>query len=206
MPFWKGNNMDKLKSIVNELELAELGPFGENETVEAEEVREMRREKIESNTATSESLPPIGVNGNGTKPISLWEVVTATSTFGIPSETAYAPILEELVDVRQKLWETEKERQGLNKFYKYWLSNQYDSEALATSDEDAMVILSRFASSEALPVANLVEASESKQWLALLRLVQANFVSYLGSYLYITARGKKILDVALSHEAVEEAD
>lgn len=206
MPFWKGNNMDKSKSIVDGLELAKLGPFRENETVEAEEVRERRREKVEANTATSESLPPIGVNGNGTKPISLWEVVTATPTFGIPSETAYAPILEELADVRQKLWETEKEKQGLNKFYEYWLSNQYDSEALATSDEDAMVILSRFASNEALPAADLVEGSESEQWLALLRLVQANFVSYLGSYLYITARGKKVLDAVLSHETVEEAD
>jgi len=198
--------MDQAKSIVNELEMVKVGPFRENETAEAKEAREGRRERVEANTAALESLPPIKVNGNGTEPIWLWEVVTETSTFGIPSETVYVPILEELAEVRQKLWETEKEKQELHKFYEHWLSNQYDSEALATSDEDAMVILSRFASSAALPVADLVKANESEQWLALLRLVQANFISYLGSYLYITARGRKVLDVVLSCEAVEEAD
>lgn len=198
--------MTKAKSIINELELAEVGPFREDETIEAEEVRERRRERVETNTATLESLPSIRVNGNGTKPVSLWEIVTATSTFETPSESAYAPILEELAEARQKLWETEKEKQRLHKFYEHWLSNQYDSEALATSDEDAMVILSRFASSEALLVVDLVKANESEQWLSLLRLVQANFVSYLGSYLYITARGKKVLDAVLNREAVEGTD
>ena len=195
--------MVKAKSIINELELAKVGPFREDETIEAEEVWERRREKVETNTAALESLPSIRVNGNGTKPVSLWEIVTATSTFETPSESAYAPILEELAGTRQKLWETEEEKQKLHKFYEYWLSNQYDSEALATSDEDAMVILSRFNSSEALPVADLVKANESEQWLSLLRLVQASFVSYLGSYLYITARGKKVLDAVLNSEAVE---
>lgn len=193
--------MVEAKSIINELELAEVGPFREEETVEAEEVREWRREKVETNT---ESSPPIGVNGNGTKPVPLWEIVAATSTFETPSESAYAPILEELTETRQKLWETEKEKQKLHKFYEYWLSNQYDSEALATSDEDAMVILSRFASSEALLVADLVKANGSEQWLSLLRLVQANFISYLGSYLYITARGESVLSAILNHETVEE--
>lgn len=198
--------MVKAKSIISELELAKVGPFREDETIEAEEVQEQRREKVETNTATLESLPSIRVNGNGTKPVSLWEIVTATSTFETPSESAYAPIFEELAEARQKLWETEKEKQRLHKFYEHWLSNQYDSEALATSDEDAMFILSRFASSEALPVADLVKANESEQWLSLLQLVQANFVSYLGSYLYVTARGKKVLDAVLNREAVEEAD
>ena len=199
--------MHKVKSIVNEIELAKIGPFRENETIEAEEARERRRGKFEDNTAALEALSPISTNGNGAEPISLWEIVAATSTFGIPLETEYAPILEELTEIRQKLWETEKEKQELHKFYEYWLSKQYDSEALATSDEDAMVILSRFASSEALPVADLDKGNESEQWwLALLRLVQANFVGYLGSYLYITARGKKVLDAVLRHEVVEKAD
>lgn len=195
--------MIKAKSIINKLELAAVGPFREEETVEAEEVREQRRQRVETKTATLESLPS---NGNGTKPASLWEIVTATSTFETPSESAYAPIFEELAETRQKLWETEKEKQRLLKFYENWLSNQYDSEALATSDEGAMVILSRFASSEALPVTDLVKANEREQCLSLFRLAQANFISYLGSYLYVTARGKKVLDAVLNREVVEGAD
>lgn len=198
--------MVEAKRILSELELAKVGPLREDETTEAEEVRERRREKVETNTVALEGSPYIRKNGNGTKPVSLWEMATATSTFETPSESAYAPVFEELAEARQKLWETEKEKQRLHKFYEHWLSNQYDSEALATSDEGAMVILSRFASSEALPVADLVKANEPEQWLSLFRLAQANFVSYLGSYLYITARGKKILDAVLNCEAVEGAD
>lgn len=198
--------MVEAKRILSELELAKVGPLRQDETTEAEEVRERRREKVETNTVALEGLPSIRKNGNGTKPVSLWEIATATSTFAPPSESAYAPIFEELAEARQKLWETEKEKQRLHKFYEHWLSNQYDSEALATSDEGAMVILSRFASSEALPVADVVKANEPEQWLSLFRLAQANFVSYLGSYLYITARGKKILDAVLNREAVEGAD
>jgi hypothetical protein len=206
MPFLEGINMTKVKSIINELELAIVGPFREDATIEAEEVQERRREKVETNTASLESLPSTKGNGNGTKPASLWEVVTATSTFETPSEREYAPILEELAEARQKLWETEKEKQRLQEFYEHWLSNQYDSEALATSDEDAMVILSRFASCEALHMFDLIKADESKQWLSLIRLVQANFVSYLGSYLYITDRGKKVMDAVLNHKVVEGSD
>lgn len=197
--------MVKAKSILSELELAKVGPLREDETSEAEEALKLRREKVETNTVALESLP-IRINGNGTKPVSLWEVVTPTPTFETPPESVYAPIFEELAEARQKLWETEKEKQRLLKFYENWLSNQYDSEALATSDEGAMVILSRFASSEALPVADLVKANEREQWLSLFRLAQANFVSCLGSYLYITARGKRVLDVVLNREAVEGTD
>lgn len=195
--------MVKAKSIINELELAKVGPFREDETVEAEEALELRREKVETNT---ESSPAIRTNGNGTKPVSLWEIVTATSTFETSLESVYEHIPEELAETRQKLWETEKEKQRLLKFYENRLSNQYDSEALATSDEGAMVILSRFASSEALPVADLVKANEREQCLSLFRLAQANFVSCLGSYLYITARGQRVLDAVLNHEAVETVE
>ena len=198
--------MVKAKSILSEFELAKVGPLREDETPEAEEALKLRREKVETNTVALESLPPITTNGNGTKPVSLWEIVTPTPTFETPPESVYAPIFEELAEARQKLWETEKEKQRLLKFYENWLSNQYDSEALATSDEDAMVILSRFASSEALPVADLVKANGREQWLSLFRLAQANFVSCLGSYLYITARGKRVLDAVLNRETVEGAD
>ncbi len=198
--------MVEAKNILSELELVKVGPLSDDETTEAEEVRERRREKVETDTVALEGSPSIRKNGNGTKLVSLWEIATATSTFETPSESAYAPVFEELAEAKQKLWETEKEKQRLHKFYEHWLSNQYDSEALATSDEGAMVILSRFASSEALPVADLVKANEPEQWLSLFQLTQANFVSYLGSYLYITARGKKILDAVLNREAVEGAD
>lgn len=198
--------MVEKKSIVSELEPVKVGPLREDETTAAEEALRLRKEKVETNTAALESSPSIRINGNGTKPVSLWEIVTATSTFETPLESVYETIFGELVEARQKLWETEREKQRLLKFYENWLSNQYDSEALATADEGAMVILSRFASSEALPVADLVKANESEQWLSLLRLVQANFVSYLGSYLYITARGKKVLDAVLNRESVEGAD
>jgi len=198
--------MVKAKSIITELELAKVGPFREDETIEAEEVREQRREKVETSTVALESPPSIGINGNGAEPVSLWELVTATATLETPLESAYTPIFEELAEARQKLWETEKEKQRLHKFYEHWLSNQYDSEALATSDEGAMVILSRFASSEALPVADLVKANEREQCLSLFRLAQANFVSCLGSYLYITARGQRVLDAVLNHEAVEAVE
>ena len=195
--------MVRSKSILSELELAKVGPLRGDETIEAEEALELRMEKVVTNT---ESLPSIRTNGNGTKPVSLWEIVAPTSTFGTSPESVYAPIFEELAAARQKLWETEKEKQRLLKFYENWLSNQYDSEALATSDEGAMVILSRFASSEALPLADLVESNEPEQWLSLFRLAQANLVSYLGSYLYITARGQNILDAVLNREALEGSD
>lgn len=198
--------MVKAKNILSELELTKVGPLREDETTEAEEALKLRREKVETSTVALESSPSIRMNGNGIKPVSLWEIVTATSTFETPPESVYAPIFEELAEARQKLWETEKEKQRLLKFYENWLSNQYDSEALATSDEGAMVILSRFASSEALPVADLVKVNEREQWLSLFRLAQASFVSGLGSYLYITARGKRVLDAVLSREAVEGAD
>ena len=198
--------MAKAKSILSEIEPVKFGPLREDETTEAEEVQKLRREKVETNTVGLEGSPPIRINGNGTKPVSLWETIAATSTFETPPESVYAPILEELADARQKLWETEKEKQRLLKFYEKWLSNQYDSEALATSDEGAMVILSRFASSEALPIADLVKANEQEQWLSLFRLTQANFVSCLGLYLYITARGKRVLDAVLNREMVEGAD
>jgi hypothetical protein len=168
--------MAKARNIPSELELAKVGPLREDETTEAEEALKLRREEVETNTVALESLPSIRKNGNGTKPVSLWEIVTATSTFETPLENVYAPVFEELAEARQKLWETEKEKQRLLKFYENWLSNQYDSEALATSDEGAMVILSRFASSEALPIADLVKVNEREQWLSLFRLAQANFV------------------------------
>jgi hypothetical protein len=193
--------MDKTKSVAYDFRLARLTPLGENETVEAEEVQDIRKQKVESDTATSEGLPPIALNGNGTKPTSLWETVMATPTVGISSETAYEPMVEELANVRQKLWEVDKEKEELKKFYEHWLSNQYDLEALTTSNEDAMAILSRFANSEALPVTALVEDNESELWVALLRLVQASLISYLGSYMRITPRGKQILDAVLNHEA-----
>ena len=198
--------MVKAKSILSELEPVKVGPLREDETIEAEEVQKLRREKVETSTVALESPPSIGINGNGAEPVSLWEIVTATATLETPLESIYAPISEELAEARQKLWETEKEKQRLLKFYENWLSNQYDSEALATSDEGAMVILSRFASSEALLVADLVKANEREQCLSLFRLAQANFVSCLGSYLYITARGQRVLDAVLNHEAVERAD
>ncbi len=191
------------KSILSGLESVKVGPLREDETIEAEEVQKLRRGKVETST---ESSPSIRTNGNGAEPVSLWEIVTATSTFETSPDSVYEHISEELAETRQKLWETEKEKQRLLKFYENWLSNQYDSEALATSDEGAMVTLSRFASSEALPVTDLVKANEREQCLSLFRLAQANFISYLGSYLYVTARGKKVLDAVLNREVVEGAD
>ncbi len=199
--------MVRAKSVLSEFELVKVGPLREDETTEAEEVRERGREKVETSAVALESPPSTGINGNGAEPVSLWELVTATATLETSLERTYTPIFEELAETRQKLWETEKQKQKLHKFYEQWLSNQYDSEALATSDEGAMVMLSRFFSNEALPVADLIRAfNEPEQWLSLFRLAQANFISYLGSYLYITTRGKQVLRAVLNREVVEGAD
>ncbi|MFC2019208.1 hypothetical protein ACFLU4_04540 [Chloroflexota bacterium] len=188
-------------SILSELELTKVGPFRGDETIEAEGSLELRSRKVEE--TNTESLSSSGKNGNGTKPASIWEIVTTTSTFENSPEDVYTHISEELTETRQKLWETEKEKQRLLNFYEDRLSNQYDSEALATSDACAMLILSRFANNEVLPATDLLKANEPEQYQSLFRLAQSNFVNLLGPYLFITARGRRVLDAVLNHEVAE---
>lgn len=135
--------------------------------------------------------------GNGQRPALLWEMVTSTPTFRMHSLDEPTEVQAELADTMFKLYETEEEKQRLSKIVSTWRSVLLSSEALATSDNNAMTLLAQISDSEGLSVTRLVEMGASlDQWLSVVRLAQAGLVNYLGSYIYLTDRARQILDAA----------
>jgi len=162
-------------------------------------IRELQEHRSHTVTDKEETIPE-AERGNGGVPSALWELTIQSPTYQTAQGILSSAILKELTETRSRVDEVEKENQELVRFKEYWLSNQYDSEALATSDGDAMNLLARFADRGALPISVLNELfSTPEQSLPLLRLVQAKFIRYLGSYLYLTDRGKQVLDAALEY-------
>ncbi len=184
--------------------LPEATSLRRDETTESEKVRNLREEYERTPTDVSEITPTQAADGNGGLPSILWDVITPTPTFQTAQEIVSTSILAELAETSLKLNETQKENQKLTEFRDYWLSSQYDSEALVISDDDAIAFLVEFADKEALPLSTITKLFDRpEQWLSVVRLAQAKFINYLGSYLYITDRGKQVLDAILERDSTE---
>jgi hypothetical protein len=189
--------MRKMKFVEDALQPRVTTTLRTDKTTVPRDIRELQERCSHTITDKEESVPE-AERGNGGIPSELWELTIKSLTFQTAQGIVPSAIMKELSETRSRLGEIEKENQKLVRFKQYWLSNQYDSEALATSDDDAMNLLARFAESGALSTAVLNELfGTPEQSLSLLRLVQAKFIYYLGSYLYLTDRGRQILDAAL---------
>lgn len=196
--------MNRIEYSSYRTKLPEATSLRRDETTESEKVRNLREEYERTLTDVSEITPTQAADGNGGLPSILWDVITPTPTFQTTQEIVSTSILAELAETSLKLSETQKENQKLTEFRDYWLSSQYDSEALATSDDDAMAFLVEFADKEALPVSAITKLFDRpEQWLSVVRLAQAKFINYLGSYLYKTDRGKQVLDAILERDSTE---
>lgn len=199
--FLRGDEMRKTKFAEEVLQPRVTAPLRTDVTTVPRDIRELQEYRSHTITDKQEAIPE-AEGGDGGVLSELWELTIQSPTYQTTQGILSSAIAKELTETRSRLDEVEKEKQELVRFKKYWLSNQYDSEALATSDGDAMNLLARFADRGALPTSVLNElVSTPEQSLLLLRLVQAKFIRCLGSYLYLTDRGKQVLDAALEYNS-----
>lgn len=133
-------------------------------------------------------------NGNGGSVLTMWDRVAPTATLGGSTHFEATGVWTTLSTTAITLQELRNENARLTRVVEEWASERLDAEASAVTDECSIGILSRVAEGDGLAVADLGELLHStEEWLAVVRLSQAHLVDYLGSYLYVTARGEQIL-------------
>jgi len=185
-------------------ELSQIGVISQPRSDVTEVPRHIKdlHEERSHTIADKEEIVSEIANGNGDILSGLWELTLASPTYHTAEGIISSATLKELTDTRFKLDKAEKENQQLAIFKESWLLNQYDCEALVTSDDDAMVLLANFVDKEALPISTITRLiAKSTQWMSLVRLAEAKLIRCLGSYIYLTERGKQILDAVLERDS-----
>jgi len=198
--------MSKTKFTEDMLQSRIATPLKADVTTVSRSIQELQEHRSHTITDIEEPVTELE-HGNGGVPSGLWELTIQLPTYQTAQGILSSAMLKEFNETISKLDKVEKENRELVRFREHWLSNQYDSEALATSDNEAMNLLARFHNKGALPISVLNELfSEPKQLLSLLMLSQAKLIRYVGSYLYLTDRGKQILNAALEYNSRDSGD
>jgi len=190
-----------VRMTTREMEVLRRKPIAEEVTTEFGGLRE----SLYAEDPTHANIPGNGHGsplterngGYGTTP---WEMVVPTQTYQ-PAYAEATGVHAELMATKHRQRQLEDKMALLEPVVLGWLSTQLDSEAVATYDEDAMNLLAGMAEAESVATDSLTELLERpEQWLSIARLVQAGFVTILGSYLRLTDRGREVLEMTLCDE------
>ena len=155
-----------------------------------------KKRDTECGPVTEERLDAEHRNSNG----HLWETIAVSETFQIAPMRSTGVLETRLAESETKLDEYAHKVDELTYAIDQVVNARVQCEALATSRESAMYLLSLLADKSAIHQDEIAKhVSVPEEWLSLAWLMKSNLVEHTGAFLIITDRGRQIASAVFGH-------